>query len=81
MGLRESLTVDWKDKTIEYQNKTIYIVDQFKYNGIEYLYGCDIETINNKNLEVVFLVRVRDDLIEHVEDEELFNELLMHVAG
>lgn len=81
MGFRENLITDWKDKTIEYQDKNFYILEQFIYKDIEYLFGCDINTINNQNLEVVFLYRVKDDIFEHVEDKNIFDELFIHVSG
>lgn len=81
MGFRENLITDWKDKTIEYQEKKFYILEQFLYNGKEYLYGCDIETIKNEKMNVVFLYKIKDDIFEHVKDEQLFEELLMNVTG
>lgn len=81
MGFRENLINDWKDKTIEYQDRFFYIVDQFVYEEKEYLYGCNIDTLNNQNLEVVFLYKIKDDIFEHVEDNELFNNLFLYVAG
>ena len=32
-------------------------------------------------MEVVFLYRVKDDLFEHVENEDLFEKLFMCVSG
>lgn len=81
MGFRENLITDWKDKTIEYQDKNFYILEQFIYEDIEYLFGCDINTINNQNLEVVFLYKVKDDIFEHVEDKEIFEKLYIYVSG
>lgn len=81
MGFKEDLIADWTDKTIEYQGKRIYILEQFDYKGKNYLYGCDIDTINNKDLEVVFLTKVKDNIFEHVEDDKLFDELFEIVAG
>ena len=81
MGFRESYTTDWKDKTIEYQEKNFYILEQFEYEEKEYLCGCDINTVGKENLEVVFLYKLSDDIFEHVEEEELFEELLMNVSG
>ncbi|MBR3152618.1 MAG: hypothetical protein IKF52_03325 [Clostridia bacterium] len=80
MGIRENLIVDWKDKTIEYFDKKMYVIEQFTYKGIEYLYVVDKATINNENLEVAFLYRVKDDIFANVDSDELFNELLDEVA-
>ena len=81
MGLRENLITNWKDKTIEYQDKQFYILEQFTYDNKEYLFGSDISTLKNEKLEVVFLYRVKDDIFEHVEDEKLFEELFLNVSG
>jgi len=81
MGFKETYITDWKDKTIEYQEKQFYILEQFEYEKREYLCGCDINTIGKENLEVVFLYRLKDDIFEHVLDEKLFEELLMNVSG
>ena len=74
MGLRESLIVDWENKTIEYQGKRMYIIKQFVYENKEYFYAIDLATVNNKNLEIAFLYKVKDDIFAHVEDEELFDK-------
>ncbi len=87
MGFRESLMNDFKDKTIEYQGKKLYILDQFTYEGIEYLCGCDIESvkrIKNKesgDMEVIFLHKNNNNLFEWVSDKKLFDELVLHVSG
>lgn len=81
MGFKENLITDWKDKTVEYQDKKFYIIDQFVYKDREYLLGCDIKTLNNQNLEIVFLYKIEDDIYEHVEDEDLFEKLLLHASG
>lgn len=81
MGFRENLITDWKDKTIEYQDKKFYILDQFDYENKEYLCGCDISTINTESLGMVFLYKVKDDIFEHVEDNEMFEKLALYTAG
>ena len=81
MGLKENLITDWKGKTIEYLEKRFYILEQFEYEGLEYLYGIDIDTIDNDMPNVVFLHKVKDDIFEHVEDEKLFDLLILRVAG
>lgn len=81
MGFKEDLITNWKDKTIEYQDKHFYILEQFEYNNKEYIFGVDKNTINNENLEVVFLYKIKNDIFEHVEDEKLFEELFLHVSG
>ena len=81
MSLKENLIANWKDKTIEYQEKKFYILEQFEYEGLEYLYGIDINTIDNEVPNVVFLHKVKDDIFEHVEDEKLFDLLILRVAG
>ncbi len=77
MGMKESLVVDWKDKTIEYQGKTMYIVEQFEFEGREYFYAVDVDTVESKKLEVTFLYRIKDDVFAHVEDEKLYEQLII----
>ena len=81
MGMRENLITDWKDKTLEFQGKKLYVVDQFEYEGITYLYTVDIATINNKNIEVAFLYKVKDDIFEDVTDDALFNKLVVRAGS
>ena len=81
MSFKEELITDWKDKTIEYQEKNFYIVEQIEYKGKTYLYGCDLNTIKNNNIEVVFLTKVKDNIFEHIEDDDLFEKLLANVSG
>lgn len=81
MGLKENLIVNWKGKLIEYQNKKFYIIEQFEYEGKEYLYGIDIDTLDQEMPSVVFLNRIKDDVFQHVESEELFNLLILRVSG
>lgn len=81
MGLKENLITNWKGKTLEYLEKRFYILEQFEYEGLEYLYGIDIDTIDNDMPNVVFLHKVKDDIFEHVEDEKLFDLLILRVAG
>lgn len=81
MSFKEELIADWKDKTIEYQEKNFYIVEQIEYKGKTYLYGCDLNTIKNNNIEVVFLTKVKDNIFEHIEDDDLFEKLLANVSG
>ena len=81
MGLKENLITNWKGKTLEYLEKKFYILEQFEYEGLEYLYGIDIDTIDNDMPNVVFLHKVKDDIFEHVEDEKLFDLLILRVAG
>ena len=81
MGLRESLIVNWENKTIEYQGKKMYIVKQFMYENKEYLYAMDLATVNNKNLKIAFLYKVNNDIFGHVEDEELFDKLVVKAGS
>ncbi len=81
MGLKENLITDWKGKTIEYLEKRFYILEQFEYEGVKYLYGIDLDTVDKEIPNVVFLHKVKDDIFEHVEDEKLFNLLILRVAG
>ncbi len=81
MGLKEQLMTDWKDKTIEYQERKFYILDQFNFENTEYLYCINIDTVNNKNPEVAFLYKKNGEIFEHVENKELFEELLINVSG
>lgn len=77
MGFREELTIDWEDKTIEYQGKMLYVIKSFNYDNKEYLYTVDINTINNDNLEVAFLYKIKDSIFAHVDDDELFEKLVI----
>ena len=77
MGFREELTVDWEDKTIEYQGKKMYVVKVFTYNNVEYLCTVDLDTIHNENVEVAFLYKVKDSIFAHVDDDELLDKLVM----
>lgn len=77
MGFREELTIDWEDKTIEYQGKKMYVIKAFNYNNVEYLCVVDLNTINNENLEVAFLYKVKDSIFAHVTDDELFDKLVI----
>lgn len=87
MGFRESLMNDFKDKTIEYQGKKLYILDQFIYKDVEYLCGCDIGSVdkikNNESgdIEMIFLHKNKNNLFEWVSDKELFDELVLYVSG
>lgn len=81
MGFKEELTIDWEDKTIEYQGKRMYVVKTFNYNDTEYLCTVDLNTVNNENLEVAFLYKVKDSIFANVNDDELFDKLLMVAGG
>ena len=65
----------------EYQGKKMYIVKQFMYENKEYLYAMDLATVNNKNLEIAFLYKVNNDIFGHVEDEELFDKLVVKAGS
>ena len=80
MGLKEQLIANWEDKTIEYCDKKFYIVKQFEFEGIEYLYAVDIETYDKNPINIVFLHRVKDEIFEHIEDEDLVDELFTYVS-
>lgn len=80
MGLKESLTVDWKYKTIEYQGDRLWIAEQFEYKGTEYLYAAVENTLEDDIIDVVFLYRVSGDKFGNVSDDKLHNELLGYVA-
>lgn len=84
MGLRETLITDWKNKDIIYQGCEMYVVEQFEYEGVEYLYVIDKDSVvneNSKDIEVAFLYKVNDDEFANVDDENLFFELMGEVAG
>lgn len=80
MGMRENLITNWKDKTIEYQGKELYIIEQFMYRETEYLYAVDKATLNKKNIEVAFLYKLKDDIFANVDSDKLFDELLEEVS-
>jgi len=81
MGLKEDLIVDWTDKTIEYQERTFLILKQFNYEEKTYLYGAEVNTIGTEKMNVVFLYKIKDNIFEHVEDNELFEKLFITVSG
>ena len=87
MGFRESLMNDFRDKTIEYQGKRLYIAEQFTYGDVEYLCGCDIDSINrirnkeSSDMEMMFLHKNQNNLFEWVSNKELFDELVLYVSG
>lgn len=81
MGMRESLTVNFEDKTLEYLNMMLYVAKQFEYKNKTYLYCVDKSTIDTDELEVYFLYRVRDDRFYHVTNKEEQMELLEVVSG
>lgn len=81
MGLKETILTNWKGKIVEYQERKFYILEQFDYEGTEYLYGIDINTVDQEKPNVVFLSRVNDNIFQHVSSEELFNLLILRVAG
>ncbi len=81
MGFKENLTTNWIDKTIEYQGRKFYIIDQFWHDDREYLYGIDVDTINSEKPNVVFIYKITDDVFEHVESEKIFQELMLIVSG
>ena len=83
MGMKESIIVNFESKTLEYQNKKFYILKQFEFEGKTYLYGIDVDEFykNQRDLEVVFLYRVHDDIFNHVSDEKLLVRLQDYVAG
>lgn len=83
MSFKEQLINDWKNKIMEYQEKKMWIADQFEYNNIEYLYAIDLATIDDKHeeYEVAFLYKEKDDIFAYVKDEKLFNELLGMATG
>ena len=83
MGMSERLMVNFENITIEYKGKKIYILKQFEYNKVLYLYGMDIETINSieNSPEFVFLYRIDGDIFKHIEDEKTWNKLFDIVSG
>jgi len=81
MGLKEDLIVDWTDKVIEYQERQFYILKQFQHGNKEYLYGVEKDTIGSEKMNAVFLYKIKDSIFEHVEDDKLFEELLVVVSG
>ena len=66
MGIRESLTVNFEDKTLEYLDMMLYVTKQFE---------------DTDELEVYFLYRVRDDKFNHITDKKKQMELLEVVSG
>ena len=83
MGLKENLITDWTNKVITYQGSEMFVVSQFDYEGTNYLYVVDTESIekDEEEVDVAFLYKVKDDVFANVDDDELFNELLGKVAG
>lgn len=81
MGIRESLTVNFEDKTLEYLDMMLYVTKQFEYKNKTYLYCVNKSTVNTDELEVYFLYRVRDDKFNHITDKKKQMELLEVVSG
>ena len=84
MGLKEDVIIDWNYKDISYQGYELFVVKQFEYDGVTYLYAIDKEDAlkdDKEDLNVTFLYKVRDNVWANVDDDDLFNELLGKVAG
>ena len=81
MGIRESLTVNFEDKTLEYLDMMLYVTKQFEYKNKTYLYCVNKSTVDTDELEVYFLYRVRDDKFNHITDKKKQMELLAVVSG
>ena len=81
MGIRESLTVNFEDKTLEYKGIELYVIKQFEYEEKTYLYCVDEKTMNTENVEVYFLYKVKDDIFNHIDNESKCLELLDVVSG
>lgn len=84
MGLKEDIIVDWNNKNITYQGREMFVVKQFEYEGITYLYVIDKEEAlkeDKEYLDVAFLYKVKDNIWANVDDDNLFNELLGKIAG
>lgn len=83
MGMKEELIVDWKHRHITYQDSEMFVVDQFEYDGKEYLYVIDENSVtdeNAKDIEVAFLYKVNGNVFANVQDDNLFKELMAEVA-
>ena len=62
----------------------MFVVKQFEYEGITYLYVVDTEDAlkeDKEDLDVAFLYKVKDNIWANVDDDKLFNELLGKIAG
>lgn len=81
MGIRESLTINFEDKTLEYLDMMLYVTKQFEYKNKTYLYCVNKSTVDTDELEVYFLYRVRDDKFNHITDKKKQMELLEVVSG
>ena len=81
MGIRESLTVNFEDKTLEYLDMMLYVTKQFEYKNKTYLYCVNKSTVDTDEFEVYFLYRVRDDKFNHITDKKKQMELLEVVSG
>ena len=81
MGIRESLTVNFEDKTLEYLDMMLYVTKQFEYKNKTYLYCVNKSTVDTDELEVYFLYRVRDDKFNHITDKKKQMDLLEVVSG
>ena len=81
MGLRDRLTVDWKNKIITYQDVDFYVVDQFEYKEIIYLYVVDTN-ISDNMVKIMFLKNEKENTYSHVETEsDLYKELMEIETG
>lgn len=81
MGIRESLTINFEDKTLEYLDMMLYVTKQFEYKNKTYLYCVNKSTVDTDELEVYFLYRVRDDKFNHITDKKKQMQLLEVVSG
>ena len=50
MGIRESLTVNFEDKTLEYLDMMLYVTKQFEYKNKTYLYCVNKSTVDTNGI-------------------------------
>ena len=72
---------------IQFGDKDYYVVDEFDYNGVKYLYiyedvyeeGMKIEEFAG-NVEMNFITEREDGKYETVDDDKLFRELFDYAS-
>lgn len=70
-----------KDKMIEFQGKTLYVIDQFNYENKIYVYTFNAEKFEKEdNLEINFFEKVEVDELKVVTDMKLFDKLMTTVG-
>ncbi len=81
MGFKENLIVNYEGRTLEYNNVQLYVLKQFDYENHLYLYCADKNTIGKESFDAYFLYKIKDDIFNHVDNQEKFLKLMDIVSG